>query len=117
MLASAELVEDFETAFIDGEAAVTSFIHERMFSNEMSFYDPIHRKSRCSFGKPSKSKLSQRRVMKSDGMEKQAMTDAVSLAESQPNFSLSCLFESRVTEDAWQSLISMGHSENARSPS
>ena len=99
LLASAPLVKDFETAVTDGEAALTSFMRERMFAKEKSFNDPIHRKSRCSFGKPPATDDRQGRVMKSDAMENRAMSEAVGLAEKHPNFSLSSLFENRVTKE------------------
>jgi len=82
-----------ETALTDGDLAVRSFKKERLFANEKSFNDLIHRKSRCSFGKPPKCPVSKFKVIKSNGMENRAMSEAVRLTEKQQNFSLPSLFE------------------------
>ena len=49
MLASDELVADFEMAHSDGDSLVQSFFKEQMFSNEKQFDATIHRNLRHSF--------------------------------------------------------------------
>ena len=50
MIASEELVRDFETAHDDGEALVKKFFDERMFSTEKSFDATISRNARGAGG-------------------------------------------------------------------
>ena len=52
----------------------------------------------------------------SDAMENRAMSEAVGLAEKRPNFSLSSLFENRVTEECLAIFNINGTSEIAKSP-
>ena len=68
MLASDQLVVDFENAHKDGEVLVQSFFIERMFSDEKNFDDMMHRNSRCSFTKLPIAKGTSR-VTKTDAME------------------------------------------------
>ena len=48
MLASDELVADFETAHSDGDSLIQSFFKEEMFSNEKQFDATIQRNSRAN---------------------------------------------------------------------
>ena len=101
MVASDQLVHDFDTAHKDGESLVQSFFKERMFSNVKNFDDTIHRNSRHSFSKPPISKdASQTKVEKTDAMENKAMAQVISLAQKRGcTFELSDVMQYRVTDE------------------
>ena len=83
MVASDQLIEDFETAYADGETLVQSFIEERMFSNVKNFDDTIHRNSQHSFSKPPEQKDgTQPKAPETDAMENKAMAQIISLAQN-----------------------------------
>ena len=99
MMASDQLVVDFENAHKDGEVLVQSFFKERMFSDEKNFDDTMHRNSRCSFTKPPIVKGTSR-VTKTDAMENKAMTEVISLAQKcEDTFRLSDVMQYRVTDE------------------
>ena len=56
MIASEELVKDFETAHDVGEAVAKKFF-ERMFSTEKSFDATISRNARGNFNRPPAGKI------------------------------------------------------------
>lgn len=101
MVASDELVADFDTAHSDGESLVQSFFKERMFSNEKKFDATIHRNSRHSFSKPPVAKdASKQKATKTDAMENKAMAEIITLAQNlEDGLVLSEVMEHRVTEE------------------
>eukprot|EP00794_Sanderia_malayensis_P000931 gene931-241_t len=83
MIASDKLVHDFETAHRDGEVLVTKFFKERMFSNEKSFDDTMHRNARHTFDKPpSTEKEKSATIPKTVAMENKAMAQIIALEQS-----------------------------------
>ena len=52
-IADEKLVVDLETAQSDGEKLVKKIFMERLFSDEKSIYDTLHRQNRKSFADPS----------------------------------------------------------------
>ena len=101
MVASDQLVHDFDTAHKDGESLVHSFFKERMFSNVNNFDDTIHRNSRHNFSKPPISKdLFHAKAVKTDAMENKAMAEVISLAQKcEDTFVLSDVMQYRVTDE------------------
>jgi hypothetical protein len=101
MVASDQLVQDFDTAHKDGESLVQSFFKERMFSNEKQFDATIHRNSRHSFSKPPVVKdVSKPKITKTDAMENKAMAEVISLAQNcETGLVLYEVMEYRVTDE------------------
>ena len=82
MIASEELVEDFETAHDDGEALVKKFFDGRMFSTEKSFNATISRNARGNFNRPPAGEIEPKAsVSRTAVMENKAMAEVISLVE------------------------------------
>ena len=74
------------------DTQVNNFFQNRMFSDNQSFHDTIHRNSRHNLNEP-------RKVTRTDAMENKAMTSIISLAETREDkFTLSQVMEYRVTD-------------------
>ena len=101
VVASGDLVHDFESTHEDGERRVTQFFKECMFSQNRPFDAPIHRCSRYTFSKPHATKDSVTgKVKKTDAMENRAMASVIWLAESgKEKFTLAQVMEFRVTDE------------------
>eukprot|EP00794_Sanderia_malayensis_P017851 gene17851-19634_t len=101
MIASDKLVHDFETAHRDGEVLATKFFNERMFSNEKSFDDTMHRNARHTFDKPpSTEKEKSATIPKTVAMENKAMAQIMALAQSSAaKIDLVQIMGHRVTEE------------------
>ncbi len=102
LIASDDLIKDFDTAHKDGEALVQSFIKERMFSNEKQFDDTLHRNSRHNFSKPpvDRGAPKEKKVTKTDQMENRAMAAIISLAqELEDALDLTEVMKHRVTDE------------------
>jgi len=101
VVASGDLVRDFESAHEDGETRVTQFFRERMFLQNTPFDATIHRCSRYTFSKPPVTRDSvSGKVTKTDAMENRAMASLIWLAESgEEKFTLAQVMEFRVTDE------------------
>ena len=100
MVASDELVKDFETAHANGKLRVPSFVKERMFSDEKGFNDTVHRNSRRNFNNPpAVTGTSEVKVTKTDAMENKAMSQIISLSQKcDVPLLLSVVMKYRVTD-------------------
>ena len=82
MIASKELVKDFQTVHDDGEALVKKLFDERVFSTEKSFNATIHRNTRGNFNRPPVGKIGPKAsVSRAAVMENKAMAKVISLVE------------------------------------
>lgn len=101
VVASGNLVRDFESAHEDGETRVTPFFRERMFSQKRPFDALLHRCSRYTFNKPPATRDSVTgKVRKTDAMENRAMASVIWLVESgEEKFTLAQVMEFRVTDE------------------
>ena len=101
MIASEELVEDFETAQDDREALVKKFFDERMFSTEKSFDATISRNTRGNFNRPPAGEIGPKaRVSRTAVMENRAMAEVISLVEKcDVKLNLVQIMECRITEE------------------
>ena len=101
MIASEELVEDFETAHDDGEALVKKFFDGRMFSTEKSFNATISRNARGNFNRPPAGEIEPKAsVSRTAVMENKAMAEVISLVEKcDVKLNLVQIMEYYVTEE------------------
>lgn len=97
LVASGELVYDFETAHTDGKAKVNCFLQERMYSNQTLFNATVRRSSRCNFSNPPKVKTPTTTQFRTEEMENQAMCAVINLAEKDSDFELTKVMEYRLT--------------------
>ena len=81
LLASEELVKDFNSAKEEGEKQATKFFEERVLTNEKQIYDRINLNKRSNFSKPTVDKDTGK-VRKTDVMENRAMVKIISLVET-----------------------------------
>ena len=83
MIASEELVQDFETAHDDGEMLVKNFFDKRMFSAEKSFDATISRNARGNFNRPPAVEIGPKAsVSRTAVMENKAMAEVISLVQN-----------------------------------
>ena len=101
MIASEELVKDFETAHDDGEAPVKKFFDERMFSTEKSFDATINRNARGNFNRPPAGEIGPKgSVSRTAVMENNAIVEVISLVEKcDVKLNLVQITEYRITEE------------------
>ena len=88
LLASNALIADFESAHIEGENHVISFIKERIVSQKKSFNSTVHMRSIYTFNRPQEAKKYPSVVLKTDAMENKAMCEAIVLAQNPSGFIL-----------------------------
>ena len=81
LLASEELVKDFESAKEEGEKQATKFFAERVLTNEKQIYYWINLDKRSNFSKPTFDKNTGK-VLKTDATKNRAMVKIISLAET-----------------------------------
>ena len=101
MIASEELVKDFETAHDDGEALVKKFFDERMFSTEKSSDATRSRNARGDFNRPPAGKIGPKtKVSRTAVMENNAMAEVISLVEKcDVKLNLVQILEYRIKEE------------------
>ena len=101
MIASEELVQDFETAHDDGETLVKNFFDKRMFSAEKSFDATISRNARGNFNRPPAVEIGPKAsVSRTAVMENKAMAEVTSLIQnSDVKINLVQIMEHRITEE------------------
>ena len=95
MLASAELIKDFESAYNDGLTQVEEFFAQRIYSDIVSIYHTMHRNSRLNFAKAGTVKEISH-VTSTKEMEIEGLGAVVSLLNAS---SLSEIFEYRITKE------------------
>ena len=81
LLASEELVKDFDSAKEEGEKQATKFIEKRVLTNDKHIFDRINLNKRSNFSKPT-VEINTGKVRKTDSMENRAMVKIISLAET-----------------------------------
>ena len=81
LLASEELVKEFDSANEKGEKQATKFLEERVLTNKKQIYDQINLNKQRNFSKSTVVKNTGK-VCKTDAMENRAMVKIISLAET-----------------------------------
>ena len=81
LLASEELVKDFDSAKEEGEKQATKSFQERVLTNEKQIYNRINLNKRSNFSKPTVDKNTGK-VHKTDAMENRGMVKIIYLAET-----------------------------------
>ena len=81
LLASEELVKDFDSAKEEGEKQSTKLFDGRVLTNEKQIYDRINLNKRSNFSKPTVDKNT-RKVRKTDALENRAIVKIIFLAET-----------------------------------
>ena len=97
-LASADLQNDFSSAYADGEKQFQDYLNKRIFSRIEPFDATIHRNNRNNFLSPVVSTMNVAKPTKSAAMENEAMSKVVSIC-CQENISLSDIMRYRLTEE------------------